>query len=171
MHVDEDIEKMGPPLSIAIRTQSLEMVNFLLETGEYVNGVEWIPPVRFLASAAKLPSLDVLSALLDHGATLPGSLALRTAAGAGNIGAVEMLLERGADIDEVHIWEIYGDEMDIIGTALHEAVDNDQAEMVKFLLKKDAKRDMKNGKGETAMDLAEKDSKVEILKILDGNIA
>ncbi|CAG9975651.1 unnamed protein product [Clonostachys byssicola] len=171
MHVDEEIEKMGPPLSIAIRTQSSEMVNFLLDKGADVNGVEWIPPVSFLASAAERPSLDILAALLDHGATLPGSHALRTAAEAGNISAVEMLLERGADIDEVHKWDIYGNEMDIIGTALHEAVENDQAEMVKFLLKRGAKRDVKNGRGETAMDVAEKDNKEEILKILDGNIA
>ncbi|CAG9981814.1 unnamed protein product [Clonostachys byssicola] len=50
-------------------------VNFLLEKGADVNVMLWIPPWSFLAHAATLPSIDILNALLDYRAKLPGSTA------------------------------------------------------------------------------------------------
>lgn len=167
MDVDHEIDKIGTPLGVAILRQNVEMVRFLLGKGANANEIGWMPPITFLARAASRPSLDILIALLDHGAKIAGSGALFTAAEAGNVAAAEVLLERGMDVDEVMKMEVLGDAGDNLGTALHAAAEHGQSEMVKFLLTKGARRDDKNGDGSTVRDVAEGEGKTEIMKILD----
>lgn len=167
MKVDHQIDKIGTPLGVAILRQSVEMVTFLLDKGANANEIGWMPPISFLARAASLPSRDILIALLDHGAKSSGSGALFMAAETGNIPAVEVLLDRGMDVDEVMKMELFGDERDNLGTALHAATEHEQAEMILYLLNKGARRDLKNGEGNTPRDVAQKGGKSEIVKIFD----
>ncbi|VUC32100.1 unnamed protein product [Clonostachys rosea] len=167
MPVDYNMEKIGAPLVHAITLQSLEMVKFLLEKGANVNGMLWIPCWSFLAHAATFPSIDILNELLSHEAKLPGSIALRAAAQAGNIKMAEVLLEKGADVNELDRWNMTDQPDDFIGTPLHGAVIDEQGEMVKFLLSRGARTDLRDGEGKTARDIAEIGDRAEMQKILD----
>ncbi|CAI6101075.1 unnamed protein product [Clonostachys chloroleuca] len=129
------------------------MVKFLLEKGADLNGILWIPPWSFLAHAATLPSIDILNALLDHGAKLP------------RWGTSRWL--RGMDVNELDRWNMTDRLDDLIGTPLHGAVVDEQGEMVRFLLSRGARTDIKDGEGKTARDIAETGERVEMVKILD----
>ncbi|KAK2596105.1 hypothetical protein QQS21_006452 [Conoideocrella luteorostrata] len=167
MMIDHQMDKIGPPLGVAITSQSIEMVKFLLNKGANANNVGWIPPVTFLARAAALPSRDILIALLEHGAEIPGSGALFAASEAGNVGAAEVLLEKGADVNEVTKVDLWGDARDVLGTALHAATKHEQGEMVKFLLKRGARKDSVDGDSNTPRNVAERGGKADIIRILD----
>ncbi|KAF1959242.1 hypothetical protein CC80DRAFT_591298 [Byssothecium circinans] len=102
------------------------MVRFLLEKGVDPNGRYWIPFDSFLMKTASLSSPNIMISLLDHDAAIQGSLVLSSAAEEGRIDSAKILLERGADINEVFDLDLDGDEDDIVGTALHVAVKHDQ---------------------------------------------
>ncbi len=151
---DHEIDKMGSPLGIAIRGEKVDMVRFLLEKGADPNGMYWIPPESFLLKAASLNSPDIMKALQDHGAKLKGSMALRGAAKNGRIDSAKILLEQGADVDEIFLLDLFQDERDNLGTALHIAAKHKQHEFVNFLLAYGAKQDLKDGDGLTAREAA-----------------
>lgn len=167
MHVDQEIDKVGTPLSLAIATQNVEMVRFLLERGADANGMEWLPPVTFLARAASFKSQEILLALLDHGAKVDGSSALYSAAEYGHVNSVELLLTRGADLNELAMIDYGAKGLYNAGTALHVAVDNGQTEIVKFLLKRGARADIKDEEGKTARDLALEGECTDIVRAFD----
>ncbi|KAG5999565.1 hypothetical protein E4U43_001996 [Claviceps pusilla] len=161
------MEKLGPPLIVAIYKKDAAMARFLLERGAEPNGVSWVMEESFLALATKHPSCDILTALLDHGANIPGSRALFAAARAGNLAAAEVLLVRGADVNEVANLDFYDDRRDNLGTALHAAAEHGKSDMVAFLLKHGARTDLKNGDSMIARDIAEKHGKTDVVKMLD----
>ncbi|CEJ93649.1 hypothetical protein VHEMI09225 [[Torrubiella] hemipterigena] len=167
MHVDQEIDKVGTPLSLAIATQNVEMVRFLLGRGANANGMEWLPPVTFLARAASFKSQQILLSLLDHGAKVHGSSALYNAAEYGHIDNVELLLARGADLDELAMIDYGLKSRHNAGTALHAAVENGQTEIVQILLKRGAKTDIKDAEGKTARDLALETECADIVRAFD----
>ena len=164
--VDHEIDKMGSPLSIAIREEKVDMVRFLLEKGADPNGMYWIPPETFLIKAASLPSSNILKSLLDYGAKLQGSAALKGAAEEGRVDSAKVLLKHGADIDEVFRLDLFEDKRDIVGSALHVAVKRKQKEFVSFLLASGARRDLQNGDGLTARESAVAEGNEEMVQLL-----
>lgn len=167
MDVDYQMDKSGPPLSSAITIQNLTMVKFLLSKGADPNGIEFMTFIPFLASAAQKSSLDIMKALMDNGATLEGSGALYTAGEKGNIKAAELLLQRGFDINELIYMEYWGEENGHVGTALHAAAEYGQIEMLRFLLKRGARTDLKNGDDQTPRELADWFGHTDVVRILD----
>lgn len=170
MSVHYIMDKTGSPLTVAILRKDVKMVRFLLSKGANANDTYWLPPETVLARAAKLPSLEIMKLLLEHGAKIEGSRALVGAAEGGNIDAATVLLAHGADINEVFRWDLWDDDlaMDTIGTALYIAVKHDQADFVQFLLERGARTDLANGEGITPRQLAQSEGKSEMLKLLDG---
>ncbi|KAG5987907.1 hypothetical protein E4U43_004910 [Claviceps pusilla] len=144
MEVDYVLDRVGTILYLAIVGQDAAMARFLLDKGADPNEACFPTLQSYLSLAAERPSCDVLVELLDHGAKIPGSQALLAAAKAGNIATAEVLLARGADVNEVVLWNL-GDEPLNLGTALHSAAEHGKTDMVAFLLKHGARTDLKNG--------------------------
>ncbi|KAG6005293.1 hypothetical protein E4U21_000268 [Claviceps maximensis] len=168
MEVDCYLDKIGTPLLLAIQNQDAVMTRFLLDKGANPNETSWVMHDSLLALVAghqppSSSSRDVLVALLDHGARIPGSRALYAAARAGNLAAAELLLERGADVNEIAYLGLYQDSRENVGTALHVAAEHGHTAMVELLLKHGARRDIKNELSETARDVARKADIIGIL--------
>ncbi|PVH96603.1 ankyrin [Periconia macrospinosa] len=168
LEVDYMVDKVGTLLCIALCARKLDMVRFLLEKGADPNDRLWFF-TPFLMKAASLPEPDIMVALLEHGAELKGSGALQGAAEAGRITAAEILLERGADVDEVFRLGLFDDEsIDIKGMALHAAVKHSQEEFVHFLLARGARQDLRDGDGLTAMEVAVAEGNKKMIQLLQS---
>jgi ankyrin repeat protein len=170
LSVNHPLDKIGSPLTIAIQRQDVEMVRFLLRKGADANDQYWIPNDTVLARAASLPSLEILTLLLEYGAEIEGSRALMGAAESGCIDAATVLLARGASINEVFRHGLWDDDeaQDTIGTALHVAVQHDQEDFVRFLLQRGIRTDLVDGEGITPRQLAQARGKTEMLELFDG---
>ncbi|KAI1842265.1 hypothetical protein JX265_006892 [Neoarthrinium moseri] len=121
-----------------------------------------------LEIACEIPDLQVAKFLIEHGATVKGTSALREASITGDVELVRLLLDKGADINEIppengrpSHWVT--DER--WGTPLHAAVYYDRVECVKFLLENGAAQDIRNPSGVTPLELAKKRGNDEILRL------
>ncbi|KAI9766044.1 MAG: hypothetical protein M1839_005035 [Geoglossum umbratile] len=113
-----------------------------------------------LERAAVEGSAHVVKSLVSHGARLEGSDVLIAAAASTNenpepIKIMEYLLDSGVDINRLQRVHDPDAETLSTGTALHQAVGRDDAERVRFLLRKGANRDIKGFRGLTALEAAE----------------
>ncbi|KAH8422609.1 ankyrin repeat domain-containing protein [Aspergillus melleus] len=165
--VNHPMDKIGSPLTVAIQRQDVEMVRFLLSKGADANDQYWIPNDTVLARAASLPSLEIMTLLLEHGASVQSSQALKGAAESGHVDAATVLLAHGADVNEVFRHNLWDDDdaRDTIGTALHVAVQHDQEDFVRFLLQRGARADLADGEGITPRQLAQAQGKAEVVKL------
>ena len=163
--LDHQVERIGSPLGIAILWGQLDLIRFLLAKGADPNGPYAFPPISFLNQAALLRSTTIMQLLLDHGAAVQGSMALQGAAEGGCISAAGLLLESGADVNEVFRYNLSDRNVDVIGTALHVAVRHDQEAMVGFLLRRGARQDLVDGDGATARALAAGKENLRILRL------
>jgi hypothetical protein len=130
----------------------------------YVRTHRYVAPVRIgafdtrpksqaLIAAAEREDIAEMKRLLDKGVSpdavndprdVEGKTALQIAAGTGNVAVVQLLLDRGADINAPDVWG---------GTALFCAAISAQPEMVKLLLKRGADANP-NDDGATALGFA-----------------
>ena len=184
------------PISSAVVNRDLKMVKFLLEKGANPHHREICSDLGLLAYAAKNSSQDIMLALLEHGAQIPCSGALVMAAMEGHISVARLLLEKGADVNEVidlddiyveedmkYLEEYWGEDEDDDedgkeieetdedlkrSTALHIAAKYGRIEMVKFLLKTGAKKHVLDWELESPADKAKQRGHTEILKLLGG---
>ena len=65
-----------------------------------------------LAAVVETPSVRIAAHLLQNGAMFEGSGAITAAAKAGMVNIVEVLLERGAAVDEIGIYHPRGSKYD-----------------------------------------------------------
>ena len=101
MNVDHQEQWHGyPPLGHAMHNKDLKMIKFLLEKGANPNE-KWHGRYSPLAKATEYKRRDIILALMNHGARIPGSGALLEAAGTGDIATAKFLLRMGADVNEV----------------------------------------------------------------------
>jgi cytochrome c551/c552 len=164
--LNHQIERMGSPLGIAIRFGKIDLIRFLLAKGADPNDQYAFPPISLLNQAALLRSTAIMQLLLDYGAAVEGSMALQGAAETGCIEAAALLLELGADINEVFRWNMSDRDIDVIGSALHVAVRHEQEAMVEFLLRRGARQDSLDGYGATVKALAVETGNGRIIRLL-----
>ncbi|KAI8930548.1 hypothetical protein NX059_012160 [Plenodomus lindquistii] len=143
--VDHEVERIGAPLAIATGCNQVTLARFLLAKGANPNKESAFPPVSLLRQAALLPSLVLVQLLLDHGAAVEKSMALQGAAQTGSIEIASCFLDLGADVNEIFRWNMIDGDKDVIGSALHVAVQHKQEAMVEFLLRRGAKQDLLDG--------------------------
>lgn len=122
-----------------------------------------------LAAVAELASVDIARLLIERGgATVKGSGAIVMAAEEGKLDMVQLLLEKGADVNEVGIEHPTDPRYhEDVGSALHRAVWGKKEEVVRFLLGVEGvDLRLKDGLGRTAMQLAEEGGDKEIIEML-----
>lgn len=96
---------MGDALSLAAYEGNNDIARFLLENGQDPNdswaGYDDMEP-SVAALAGERPSLTILHLLLQLGWNQKGSVAHIAAAEIGNMEALKLLVEHGADLEEAH---------------------------------------------------------------------
>ena len=109
------------------------------------------------------------STRLSSGADVKGSDALQTSAKKNRIDLIQVLLDNGADIDEIGFEHCLTQSIaDDAGSALHYAVDGGSVDAIELLPRKGANAGMKDAKGRTAAERgAEKgsDAALKALKV------
>ena len=156
LDVNEKLEQAQTLLYQAVLSQSEAMAEYLLSQGADPNPGFARPEDSLLGEACELASVEMVRLLLDQGAKLEGSHALRRAARRGNVGVAGVLLEKGADVNEMFkLSKAIGEErVRDWGTALHFAAEDGRVEFAKWLLSKRADRKLRDWKGRTAGDVA-----------------
>ncbi|KAK8054925.1 hypothetical protein PG993_000152 [Apiospora rasikravindrae] len=176
--INEHYEHVGGALVYTISstesgggdTAAIQVAAHLLSKGADANRGEQTGqnPLELACGAA---DRDMVALLLAHGATMhQGPKALLAAADQGSIEIMRMLLERDADVNAhpygEHTLPMYAND-EGWGSALHCAVKGGHVEAVRFLLEKGAEREYRNKVGVTALELARKWGRDEIVRLLE----
>ncbi|KAF5006647.1 hypothetical protein FDECE_6981 [Fusarium decemcellulare] len=157
--VNMEFDRRGSALLVACQSrQRPEFLRFLLELGEDPNADPDCTVLRALAWAAGLyqrpwPGLEVVQLLLSYGAKLEHSGALEQAASENNEDTMRYLLDLGADHDR----DTPENYMNREGRDLpiHAAARRGNTGIVKMLLEHGVDVECKNGRGQTAAQVAE----------------
>lgn len=170
LDINQNLDWLGTFLILAIKRNNLEHVSFCLEHGANPNLGMFARVWTALATAAEYgASIQIVEGLLSSGADVKGSDALQTSAKKNRVDLIQVLLDHGADIDEIGFEYCATESIaDEAGSALHYAVDGGSVEAIELLLKKGANAGIKDTKGRTAAERgAEKGSDValEVLQV------
>ncbi|MCJ1403534.1 hypothetical protein MMC11_006757 [Xylographa trunciseda] len=132
------------------------MTAFLLRNGADANVTVMNPEMTLLSSAAARESTTILRMLLEHGARVEKSHVLEAAAKGGHGPNAEILLQAGADINEVPAWggQPGYDEQAVVGTALHAAIKKGHVDFAKWFVQRGADWTLLNDEGKTAVEVA-----------------
>lgn len=109
--------------------------------------------------AARHDSEFLLRALILRSATISGEL-IALAASSHSVGVVDVLIRAGMDVNN--------QELSSRNTALHIAVAERQYAIVEALLAAGARKDLRNAKGKSPLDLAREQDDQRLMKILNG---
>lgn len=172
--INYSLDHRGDALICALKFHPPQLARWLLKHGADPNANLGSDPLAGTAleaaCAARCPT-EIISLLIYKGADIKGSIAILVAAWTGYSEALSILLDSGADIDIIPI----ASSSDLLlegywGTALHGAAAKGQAETVRFLLTKGARKDIRNNAGRTAMETAEYFGQVECASILNDDL-
>ncbi|QPG95292.1 hypothetical protein C2857_000022 [Epichloe festucae Fl1] len=164
-------EFIGDALSFEAYNGNVDILRFLLENGQDPNDTwgcnDWEPGV--CALLGKKPSLEILRLLLQHGWTQKESGTHIAAAELGNMEALQLLVENGADLESTEAWwanpaVIEGS--DVWGTALYRAALKGQKESVSYLLQKGASVRFKDKQGRSVLWAARQGGNQAVVKLV-----
>ncbi|KAG6836362.1 hypothetical protein H0H93_008863 [Arthromyces matolae] len=128
------------------------------------DGVLYYP----LERAVSANRIDCAKVLIAGGAHVKGTYALIDAAQAGSTSMISLLLESGADVNEIPPDKYTGSPWQ--GTPLHEAAKKGHLPAVQLLLDRGADPTLKDTDGKIALDLARARNHVSIVEILEGQL-
>lgn len=153
--IDYYIPWFGDVLGIMADANNIDWVRYCLEHGADPNK-DLIEEYRTpLAAAAGNGNVEMVQLLLDYGAVIKGSGAIVVAAEEGHGDIVLLLLENGADIDEIGVEGPPGDRrFEDLGSALHKGIVNGHEELAVWLIDVGASTDEGDGQGRTPEVLA-----------------
>jgi ankyrin repeat protein len=142
---------------VAIKHNQPAIGAFLLDRGADVNN-DYSIDEGGLAGAAINPEdpedLRFLRMMLESGATTNNTGALQEASREGRLPAVKLLVEHGADLEELPMYLGLHERLDF-GTALWMAAANIQAKVVKYLLSKGADPHYRERQGLAVFEVAQ----------------
>ena len=149
-----------------------ELVTWFLDHGANPNTapLSWPTPLEKAASTASLP---VIKLLVQHGGRIRPSNVVPSTAKGSQSDRLEILayfLDQGATVDDVEY------EFDLaifkkywrrgFGTALHHAARRGNEELIKFLLERGSRLDVKNSKSKTALEVADEEGHENIVSMI-----
>lgn len=157
------------PLDLAIRSRKPDIVDVLFRHGAtvkhpghggYGHMREGGYRVSLLSKAAAASSSRIIETLLNHGATIAGSGALHHAAECGLLDNICLLIERGADVNELLAPDSLHESCQSTystWTPMHFAAHGRHVDAMELLESKGAKTDAKDRKGRTPSQLLEEE--------------
>ena len=176
MQPDHNLDLATNTTACAVAMNKVDLVKFFLSHGANPTGHYLQAEDTYLGAAARRSSSEMLKLLLQHGSTLEGSQALRQAVERGQLRNAEILLDCGADVNEVYTRPDYlANKDEVMGCPLH-FVNVDawldipgerqvsRPEMVRFLLSRRAKLDVLDGQGRTPMQKAIQEKAEDVLQ-------
>lgn len=164
-------EFFGDALSLEAYRGNVEILHFLLENGQDPNdawgGYDDLEP-GVAALVGEKPSLEILHLMLQHGWNQKRSATHIAAAELGNMEALKLLVEHGADLEEACGWwpNCCIIEVDKWGTALYRAAYKGQKEPVAYLLGKGANIWFKDEKGRFILWAAKQGGNEDVVELL-----
>ncbi|GAM38364.1 hypothetical protein TCE0_033r09027 [Talaromyces pinophilus] len=148
VNIDYYIPWFGDVLGIMADANNIDWVRYCLEHGADPNKNLIEEHRTPLAAAASNSNAEMVQLLLNYGAVINGSGAIVVAAEQGHGHIVELLLENGANIDEIGVEGPPGDRrFEDLGSALHKAIVNGHEELAVWLIDVGASMDEGDGQG------------------------
>ncbi|KAI4137471.1 MAG: hypothetical protein L6R39_007265 [Caloplaca ligustica] len=166
--VNINLDRLGTHLILCIRRNNLDHVRTLLEHGANPNLGMFAHLYLPLAAAVKYDtSFEVINLLLAAGATIKESDALHIAVMEGKKDVVKLLVEKGADVNEMGFeYRLDNSLADRAGMPLHFAVDSGKVDMVKLLLDMGAEKCLKDVQDRTPLERAREKGDEEIITLM-----
>lgn len=157
----------GDILSHCATRDDFEWVRLCLDYGADPNQNLVDEHKSILAAVAELASVKMAALLIKHRARVMGSGAIVMAAQQGKMEMLKMLLNEGADINEIGIEHPTDPRFKAdMGSALHRAVEGGHEAIVKFLLESGANARLKDPMGRTPAALATEKGNERIVEML-----
>ncbi|KAG6849025.1 hypothetical protein H0H93_011938 [Arthromyces matolae] len=156
---------LGDILALTNRTAVLEWaLHHGADPNKNRDGVLYYP----LERAVTANNIECAKILIAGGAYVKGTYALIDAAQAGSTSMINLLLESGADVNEIPPDKYTASPWQ--GTPLHEAANAGHLPAVQLLLDRGADPTLKDTDGKTALDLARAGNHLSIVEILEGQL-
>ncbi|KAL8902130.1 MAG: hypothetical protein Q9207_004862 [Kuettlingeria erythrocarpa] len=166
---------MAPALSHAV--EDIDLVRWFLAYGANPNArvPSWPSPLEV---AARKASLEVIELMVQHGGRIHPSNVLPSAAMTSlpnRTDVLAYLLDHGISVNvlqfeyDQHIFNLHW--MRAFGTALHNAAENGNDELVKFLLERGADPSLKDSVGKRALQYAEEKGHSTTMALLENSSA
>ena len=158
----------------AASASDLELTKWFLAHGASPNAYAVNLPHTPLTWAVRDGSLEMVKYLMEHGGNPRKGSLLHMAArrcAPGRLAIIDFLVDSGAPINgleyadcprDFETWRRRG-----LGTALHAAVKSEQKTSIVTLLTKGARKDIKDTKGRTPLDLAKEWNLLDIIDLLE----
>ncbi len=150
LDINKPIDHYGNILTCAVEENNLDWVRFCLENYADPALVPNDLGHPILATAASYASIEISELLIAWGAVIKGSSALTIASHSGKLNLVKLLLENGADVNEMGVTSTDDEPVDLKGTALH-FVKKGRKDILQILLDHGPEVNLKDRMGKTAM--------------------
>lgn len=150
------VQKSGTSaIMYAVQYVHKDVAAYLIEQGANLD-LETSMGGTALSRAAENNDVELMQLLLSNGASIT-TLPIIVAARKGNLDAVKVLVEHGADVDAQQSWG---------HTALMLASKEGHADVVRFLLDQGANYKLKDKNGNNALSLASQNDQLDIASLL-----
>ncbi|KAI1383871.1 ankyrin [Hypoxylon trugodes] len=170
-NVNQHLGHIGDALILAVGANKLPLVQYLLQHGANPNAnVRGETSSSLECAITANASPEIVSLLLDHGAAVSNRSTALLAASGGHFDLLKRLISSGAGIDSIPDNEYVYDnarEQDDWGTPLHGAAGNSQVECVLWLLTAGTDRNVRNYRGLTPRDVAEKRGHIHCVELVN----
>lgn len=133
LDINSQIDYYGDILDCAVESNNLDWVRFCLENCANPALDRSYSEHLKLSVAATFASTEISELLIAWGAKIDGSSALNIASHKGRADVVKVLLENGADVNEMGVASIDENPEDLEGTALH-LIEKGRKDILQILL-------------------------------------